>query len=147
MRKELQALKDALEKELICYTKMRDISLEQNGRMGDVEFLFSSLKQKQELMIEIQSIEDGIVELKSWWKKEKGSIAKQEKAEVESLFSKIEGILEELLELEGIISEGVKENKEEIEKQLSQVSFGKKAVKAYYAKRSGNEARFVDRRQ
>ncbi len=147
MRKEIVALKQALEKELEAYLKMRQISVQQKERVGDVEFLFSSLRDKQTLMIEIQSIEDGIVGLKDWWKKNKERLQEEESTVIEELFDKIEAVLEELLELEGLITDGVKQNKDDIERQLSHVSFGKKAVKAYYMKKGRNEARFVDRRQ
>ncbi len=147
MRKEVLALKQALEKELDAYLKMHQISLQQKERVGDVEFLFSSLKDKQALMIEIQSIEDGIVELKDWWKRSKDGLLEKERAVIESLFDKIEAVLGELLELEGLITDGVKQSRDDIEKQLSHISFGKKAVRAYYTKKVKDEARFVDRRQ
>ncbi len=147
MKKELLALRNFLSQERDLYKRMLEISLAQKERAKDVEFLFSALREKQELVLEIEKIDEKMLPLKEWWKVNKDSLSKEERSEVAGLFSEIESILQELLKLEGIIAEKVKESQGEIEKELGKVRTGKKAVKAYYGKTSVGEARFVDRRQ
>ncbi len=147
MNKEVVALIAGLEEELDLYRQMLEISNQQVERGGDVDFLFSALKKKQELVLKIQSIDDRLAELKMWWKQNRGDLPREEKERIAALFEEIEAVVKRLLELEGVLVEQVQKSKDRLEADLSQVNAGKKAVKAYYGKGTGKEARFVDRRR
>ncbi len=147
MSKEAEALIAGLEEELALYRQMLEISNQQVERGGDVEFLFSALKKKQDLVLKIQSVDDRLTELKMWWKQNREGLPGEEKERIVALFDEIEAVVKRLLELEGVLVEQVQRDKDRLEADLSQVNAGKKAVKAYYGKGIGKEARFVDRRQ
>ncbi len=147
MRKEVLALKNFLSQQKMLYQKMLEISLAQKEGGVDVEFLFTTLREKQKLVLEIEELDRKMIGLKQWWKVNKTSLPEEDRIEITRLFSDIEQILQELLKLEGIIAEKVKGNQKELEKELTKVNAGKRAVRAYYGKKGLRESRFLDRRQ
>ncbi len=146
-QQEIEALKSALKQQLQLYQQMLNIAKEQKEKVSDITFLFASLKQKQELVLKIQTIDDKITDLKNIWKRDKNSLPQDQRSSVEQIFDEISSVLQELLELEGLLSKEINSNKKQLEKQLSQVHAGKKAIKAYYKPNRSDEARFVDRKQ
>ncbi len=148
MRREVLALKDFLSREKGLYEKMLKLSMAQKERPNDIEFLFSALREKQELVLEIEKLNSQMGALKDWWRENKSVLDEEEKGIIESLFSEIEDLLCKLLELEGLLAKKVRESQAEIEKELGKITAGKKAVKAYYGGTGARqEARFVDRQQ
>ncbi len=146
----LTKLADGFSRQYELYRQMLGLSKEQYELRDNMDEIYRILLEKQKLVLQIQNIDKEISESKKWWAENKNLLSREDRRQVETWFEKIENILKQLLDLENQVSSSVKDKMKEVEEKLSEVSVGKRAVRAYgnALKRKGqNEPRFMDKQR